>query len=212
MSWPEVRKGAAQLGHALRGLVRNRPLEWVDPDTGEVDEVEHVTRRFRWTITRPLWLSRLGAKTLPCGCGRRLGRMVWYSANCAVHSGFGAYRAARKEFLEHAGWDDVSGLVERLTAAAPPDPTTMRGDRGFFGYADFTDGDGMRVRVYQSSALGGGPAPGLSFVWLAVDAAEASAEHGKAHAHLDRQQAGRLVRALVTWLDQVEEAEEDTDG
>ena len=106
------------------------------------------------------------------------------------------------------GWGQVAAEVELLTANAPPDPVVMRGDRGFFGYADFTDTYGSRVRVYQSSGAGDGPEPGLSFVWLAIDGAEGMAPPGQAHSHLDRAQAGRLVRAFTIWLAQIEEAEE----
>lgn len=111
-------------------------------------------------------------------------------------------------------WNEVASAVELLTADAPPDPVTMRGDRGFFGYADLTDDDGNRVQVYQSSAIGDGPEPGLSFVWLAIGASESHTDiHAeRAAAHLDREQAGRVARALLTWLAQVEEGEGRADG
>ena len=82
---PGIREGVRQLAVAVAGVVVNPPLESEDPDTGEV-ETERVTRVERWQISRPLWTYRLGARELPCGCGRRI-RMVWYAADCPIHMG-----------------------------------------------------------------------------------------------------------------------------
>lgn len=110
-----IRRGVSQLYHAVDGVVRNPVMEWVDPETGQVAETEHMDRRTRWQITRPLWFYTLGARKLPCGCTRRF-RITLYAADCAKHSDFGRYRLGRKEFLERADWDDVQAATDRLAA------------------------------------------------------------------------------------------------
>lgn len=209
---PAIRKGYWQLYWAVEGVIRNRPMEWEDPETGEIAETERMTRRMRWTITRPIWTRRVGAVGLSCGCGRWVtGRMAWYSADCAKHSSIGAYRRARAGWLESADWDDVLNAVMRLTADGPADEVKPTNDRGFLGYAQVTDTNGGEVRVYESSAFMVGDIPG-PFVWLNVDAtAWSNREGASAAAHLDLEQAGRVVRGLVGWLaaNLTEDDEED---
>jgi hypothetical protein len=157
---PAIRKGYWQLHWAVDGVVRNPPMEWMDQDTGQVAETERMTRRMRWTITRPMWTRKVGTVALSCGCGRRVtGRMAWFAADCPKHSSSGAYGVGRKEFLERADWDDVSAVVVRLT-------------EGIAGYdtAVFTD---------------------------------------LLHDHSDMDEVKALTAALVRWLAEHEEDDED---
>jgi hypothetical protein len=208
---PGLRKGARQLHAAVVGVIRNPPMEWEDPDTGQVVEVDRFSRRQRWTITRPLWWYTLGARKLDCGCTRRLGRITLYSSRCEKHSSFGKYLVARRRWLESADWDDVLQAVERLTGDDPPDLVAPTNDRGFLGYADIIDSYGGQVRVYQSSSAEG------DYVWLNVDASEwlnspDVARVSVASSHLDRAQAARVVRGLTRWLADTDDDGTDQDG
>lgn len=104
------------------------------------------------------------------------------------------------------GWAGVEAVVDRLTADDPADDVAPTNDRGFLGYARLKDTHGGEVRVYQSSAVWSGDQDG-PFVWLNVDSsawrqpiAEEPDERFKAAAHLNREQAARVVRGLARWL------------
>lgn len=65
-------------------------IEWCDPDTGEVVEVDRVSLRDRWYLFGPhsyewRWVRRRGG--LGCGCTRNplTRRMVLMRMDCAAH-------------------------------------------------------------------------------------------------------------------------------
>lgn len=131
---PGIRRGVSQLYHAVDGVIRNPPMEWEDPETGEVAETERMSRRLRWRITRPIWFYTLGAHKLPCGCTRRF-RITLYSANCTKHGSLGAYRRARRELLDYADWDDIREVTDRL-ARNPGDSGDLAAAREFLSTQD----------------------------------------------------------------------------
>ncbi len=59
----------------------NRPIVWVSVNDGS-EETEQWSRRDRLGL-RPNYYGLL--KECPCGCKRRLGRIVLYSMDCREH-------------------------------------------------------------------------------------------------------------------------------
>lgn len=70
------------MGRFIPAWLINRPLEWEDQATGEV-EYEQWNRKAVWRL-RPRWWG--GLKELDCGCSTRFGRMVLFSMDCETHS------------------------------------------------------------------------------------------------------------------------------
>ena len=64
--------------------VRRKPFEWVavNADDGEVDYVEPWNKTVYMAV-KPHYMGLL--KKLPCGCSRRLGRMVLFNMDCPIH-------------------------------------------------------------------------------------------------------------------------------
>lgn len=70
----------------LWGL-RRKPFVWGDPpDDGYVEPFNRDT----WMAVRPRYYGLM--KRLPCGCSRRLGRVVLFAMGCEKH-GLGAHLA-----------------------------------------------------------------------------------------------------------------------
>ena len=73
----------------LKVLATGR-VEWCNPHTGEVEEVEHMSWRDRWSVFGVhsyswKWVRRLGA--MHCGCTRNpiTRRMVMFRVGCDDH-------------------------------------------------------------------------------------------------------------------------------
>lgn len=71
----------------IRDITLNRPLVWLNPDTNEVAEVEHIAR-FRgdltWWTLRPTYFHRFLTVQAECGCRHRFGR--WLTLVCWDHA------------------------------------------------------------------------------------------------------------------------------
>lgn len=93
--------------------------------------------------------------------------------------------------------------VEKLAMANKLGETQIT-DRGF-ELIEFTDANGVKCSLQQSSAIGQGPEdfdrPGSSFIWLgcAQNAAPHMGHEMSPRMHLNHDQADALMECLVNW-------------
>lgn len=192
-----VWRGAVALISAAVPVILGRPLvlETEDGERGVIRD-----RRQRWALTKPRWFYTLWVRKLDCGCSRRFGRMVLYSGNCMKHSRAAAYFVAYRDLIEDGDWFDIRRILEHMLVGKPVGNTTWR-DGGLYSTTVITTGTGETVCVIQQ-----GP-PETPTVDLVVGGRAALDHDG---ATLDRDDAAKVVRALINWLaDTTPEGDDD---